>query len=371
MPRGEQWLIWVGVQGLAVSGGGRVGEGLHVTAGMSSGTPDSGSASGHTRTSFFSVRVVNVDYYLLDLDPWRPHHRNRYGHFCQLMLGPWAGYKVSGPDGRHLLWHRLRSGGVRPARLLMTDPQVRVPVVRIYGATPMGQKTCLHLHGAAPYFMIRPAVPPGDDPPPDSWSRLESIQSQLKDLEGAIEAAVRLVREEQSGGRAGPRVKVVQSLEVVRGTPMYGYRAQEQLFVRVTLFDPRQAQKVVGMLQSGAILGTAFQPFEAHIPFLLQFFVDHNVVGMGYLHLSNGHDSLRFRGPLPEATDLDELEAPPVPTEVCQLPLPRISVDRTALSKPLRSHRWMCGTVCGCAPTPTPRWWKGTSMPICACYART
>jgi len=29
------------------------------------------------------------------------------------------------------------------------------------------------------------------------------------------------------------------------------------------------------------------QAYEAHIPFLLQFFIDYNVVGMGYIHLSN------------------------------------------------------------------------------------
>ena len=38
-----------------------------------------------------------------------------------------------------------------------------------------------------------------------------------------------------------------------------------------------------------------FEVFEAHIPFLLQFFVDYNCYGMGYINLSKCF----FRAPLP------------------------------------------------------------------------
>jgi DNA polymerase zeta len=34
------------------------------------------------------------------------------------------------------------------------------------------------------------------------------------------------------------------------------------------------------------ILGRAMQPYEAHVPYLLQFFMDYNISGMNWLHAS-------------------------------------------------------------------------------------
>lgn len=38
----------------------------------------------------------------------------------------------------------------------------QLPILRVFGATPQGNKTCLHIHGVFPYLYI-----PCDDPNPE------------------------------------------------------------------------------------------------------------------------------------------------------------------------------------------------------------
>ena len=60
---------------------------------------------------------------------------------------------------------------------------------------------------------------------------------------------------------------------------------------------PTCACRVASLLQGGAVLGRCFQPYEAHIPFLLQFKVTLNLYGMDWLRLGK----VLFRHPLPPA----------------------------------------------------------------------
>lgn len=71
-------------------------------------------ADSQTDTDVFSVRIVSIDYYMAPPIP-----------DVDICYSSFQGGKVN-----------------------------EVPVIRIYGSTPAGQKTCLHVHQALPYLYV-------------------------------------------------------------------------------------------------------------------------------------------------------------------------------------------------------------------------
>lgn len=53
--------------------------------------------------------------------------------------------------------------------------------------------------------------------------------------------------------------------------------------------------------QNGAILNQTLQPYEAHIPYILQFMIDYNLYGMNLINLNN----IKYRCSLQECTTED------------------------------------------------------------------
>ena len=51
-------------------------------------------------------------------------------------------------------------------------------------------------------------------------------------------------------------------------------------------YNPTDVGRAAKLLQGGGVVGKGMQPYEAHIPFLLQLKIDLNLAGMGWLHLS-------------------------------------------------------------------------------------
>ena len=62
----------------------------------------------------------------------------------------------------------------------------------------------------------------------------------------------------------------------------------------VNTLNPNVQSRIVTLLQSGAVMDRKYQTYESHIPYLHQFFIDHNLFGMDYIHLKDG----RFRMPV-------------------------------------------------------------------------
>ncbi|CAH1225124.1 POLD1 [Branchiostoma lanceolatum] len=138
-----------------------------------------------------------------------------------------------------------------------------------------GQKTCLHLHGVFPYIYV-----PYDGPP--------ESERHLRQFAVSIDRALNVAL-----GRASSTAQHVFKISLVSGMPYYGYHEKEQQFMKIYFYNPFMVKKAVDLLQGGAVMNKPYQPHEAHIPFLLQVFIDYNLYGMNYINLG----AVKFRRP--------------------------------------------------------------------------
>ncbi|KAJ8355995.1 hypothetical protein SKAU_G00187890 [Synaphobranchus kaupii] len=150
----------------------------------------------------------------------------------------------------------------------------RVPVVRIFGATPAGQKTCLHLHGIFPYIYV----------PYDGYG--QQPDRYLRQVAFSIDRALNV-----SMGNPSSNTQHVFKVALVSGMPFYGYHAKEKQFMKIYLYNPQMVKRVCELLQGGAVMNKSYQPHEAHIPYLLQLFIDYNLYGMNLVNLG----AVKFR----------------------------------------------------------------------------
>ncbi|CAG9559854.1 unnamed protein product [Danaus chrysippus] len=149
----------------------------------------------------------------------------------------------------------------------------QVPVLRVFGPSPGGQKACLHIHGVFPYFYI---------PCPEANPQPQFLYQIAASLDKALNIALK---------QATSANQHVYKITVVKGLPFYGYHDKEHLFLKIFLYNPGLIKQAVELCCNGAVLGQAFQPHEAHLNFTLQFFIDFNLFGMSNIDIQ----TVKFR----------------------------------------------------------------------------
>ncbi|CAK7237440.1 DNA polymerase zeta [Sporothrix bragantina] len=151
--------------------------------------------------------------------------------------------------------------------------EVRVPIIRVFGATASGRIACAHIHGVFPYVFV----------PFDSF-RFEDVDSVISSLRNGIDRAV---------GKTA-----VLAITFVRGIPFYGFHVGFRPYLKIYLYDPSQMSRVAEMLRQGRIGGIPqLLPQESHIPFLLQFMTDYNLYGCDILEATESEVSWRAPAP--------------------------------------------------------------------------
>ncbi|KAI9885666.1 MAG: sla2 Src-like adaptor 2 [Watsoniomyces obsoletus] len=164
----------------------------------------------------------------------------------------------------------------------------KVPVIRVFGATPTGQKVCAHIHGALPYLYI------------DYEGELASdeVKAYILRIHRSIDHALGIsYRRDLSGDKC----KFVAYISIVKGTPFYGYYEGYKYYLKIYLFNPLHMTRLSDLLRQGAVMKRFFQPYESHLQYLLQWMCDYNLYGCDYITCSRP----RFRDPVPQYEDLD------------------------------------------------------------------
>ncbi|KFA75353.1 hypothetical protein S40288_02003 [Stachybotrys chartarum IBT 40288] len=168
---------------------------------------------------------------------------------------------------------------VRPSQ---ASKGTKVPVVRVFGSTETGQKVCAHIHGAFPYLYVE--YEGSLDP--------EQVGAYIYRLHLSIDHALAVsYRRDQYGENA----QFVARITLVKGIPFYGYHVGYRFFLKIYMYNPIVMTRLADLLQQGVILKHKFQPYEAHLQYLLQFMTDYNLYGCDYLDATTAS----FRSPVP------------------------------------------------------------------------
>ncbi|KAH8759500.1 hypothetical protein F5883DRAFT_606566 [Diaporthe sp. PMI_573] len=180
---------------------------------------------------------------------------------------------------------RLRND-IRPDQL---SRQPKVPVIRIFGSTQTGQKVCTHVHGAFPYLYIEYT---GSLAP-------EDVGAYIHCLHLSIDHALAVSYRKDT---YSDHAKYVARITLAKGVPFYGFHVGYRFFLKLYMFNPIVMTRLADLLHQGVIMNRKFQPYEAHLQYLLQFMCDYNLYGCDYLESTK----VKFRSPVPQYSEGDE-----------------------------------------------------------------
>ncbi|ETS84869.1 hypothetical protein PFICI_02894 [Pestalotiopsis fici W106-1] len=159
----------------------------------------------------------------------------------------------------------------------------KVPVIRVFGSTETGQKVCAHIHGAFPYLYVEY----------NGSLEPDKVGAYIYQLHLSIDHAL-TVSYRRNAYAENP--KFVARITLCKGVPFYGYHVGYRFYLKIYMLNPLVMTRLAELLQQGVIMKCKFQPYEAHLQYLLQFMTDYNLYGCDYISVRK----VRFRAPVPE-----------------------------------------------------------------------
>ncbi|VBB26657.1 unnamed protein product [Acanthocheilonema viteae] len=150
---------------------------------------------------------------------------------------------------------------------------IKVPIIRMFGILQTGQKCCVHVHGVFPYIVIRSGV---QFTPEFALLLRNKINAIVSDCNPLYKFNINFA---------------IYQIKSITARSLYGYHKDNENFVQILCYSPLQLRIVANALQKEAKKNSMFQVYESHVPYILQFFVDHSIFGMDLVNFS----SVKFR----------------------------------------------------------------------------
>ncbi|KAH8802853.1 DNA polymerase-like protein zeta catalytic subunit [Xylogone sp. PMI_703] len=175
--------------------------------------------------------------------------------------------------------------GVQPSQL---HKEPKVPVIRVFGTTETGQKVCAHIHGAFPYLYIEYN---GSLVPDEAGAYMHQLHLSI---DYALSVSYR--RNPFDGCS-----KFVARITLVKGIPFYGFHVGYRYYLKIYMLNPIVMTRLADILLQGLVMNKVFQPYEAHLQYLLQWMTDYNLYGCGYINCRK----VTFRSPVPSYEEID------------------------------------------------------------------
>lgn len=83
---------------------------------------------------------------------------------------------------------------------------------------------------------------------------------------------------------------------------MYGFHVGWRFYLKIYMLNPAYMQRLADLLRNGSIMTRPMQPYEVHIPYLLQFMADFGLYGCGWVECQ----AVTFRAPVPDHDTMDQ-----------------------------------------------------------------
>ncbi|KAK6743638.1 hypothetical protein RB195_010743 [Necator americanus] len=152
-------------------------------------------------------------------------------------------------------------------RSLYPDLRLQVPTFHIFGITPEGKKACVHVHGFLPYMLLRVG---GNFTP--------TLEQRMREKINRMIQREFITNPEQLEKQTTDNY--VYRIVPMMAKSIYGYHEEMEQFVKIVFLNPMHRARLFTALAKEVDEFPVMQPFEAHTPFTLQFFIDNSIFGM-------------------------------------------------------------------------------------------